>query len=267
MPEEHPKRPVSEITHLFLSNVRDLHGQPGMTRPQRTPPGGQQPLAQSASATAAASPAVRPSHNPSAAVDLTPEEYAQVLAPRASNSSSFEIPKSNDAQSSPVTDHSDAAVPIAPVTALLASHLCGRQLERARDYARHLAGSVGRVGLIDLDTSEFRLFCFDPAVEPGMETESRPLALNGVCDPREIAEAIEELNVDVVRWLVLLPNLLTPEARALVHDAEQWTLLCTCDHDGVVAAYRTLKLVCDARVTSDGREKTRLSIAVLDADV
>jgi hypothetical protein len=138
-------------------------------------------------------------------------------------------------------------------------------LERARDYARHLAGSIGRVGLIDLDVSEFRLYCFDPAVEPGMETESRPLALNGVCDPREIAEAIEELNVDVVRWLVLLPNLLTPEARELVHDAEQWTLLCTCDHDGVVSAYRTLKLVCDARVTGEAGEKTRLSIAVLDA--
>src|SRR4051794_14143628 len=104
MPEEHPKRPVSEITHLFLSNVRDLHGQPGMTRPQRTPPGGQRPPAQAGSATAPASPAVRPSHSASAAVDLTPEEYAQVLGPRASNASPLEMGKSNDAQSSPVTD-------------------------------------------------------------------------------------------------------------------------------------------------------------------
>src|SRR4051794_7272543 len=98
MPEEDPKRPVSEITHVSLSNVRALHGQPGLPRPQRTPPGGHRPLAQSASATAAASPAVRPSLNPSAAVDLTPEEYAQVLAPRTSDASSFETPKSNDPQ-------------------------------------------------------------------------------------------------------------------------------------------------------------------------
>src|SRR5215207_3148455 len=130
MSEEHPKRPVSEITHLFLSNVRDLHGQPGMTRPQRTPPGSQRPPAQAANITAAASPTVRPSHVASAAVDLTPEEYAQVLGQRASNASSLEMAKSNDAQSSPVTDHADAAAPIAPVTALLAAHLCGRQLER-----------------------------------------------------------------------------------------------------------------------------------------
>src|SRR4051812_20513623 len=107
MSQEHPKRPVSEITHLFLSNVRDLHGQPGMTRPQRTPPGGQRPQTPAGSVTAAASPALRSSPNASAAVDLTPEEYAQVLGPRALDSSASAAAKSSDGQSSPVTGYTD----------------------------------------------------------------------------------------------------------------------------------------------------------------
>ena len=46
-------RPLSEISHLFLSNIRDAAGN-GLPRPQRTPP------------------------KPDVGVDLTSEEYAQM---------------------------------------------------------------------------------------------------------------------------------------------------------------------------------------------
>ena len=36
-----------------------------------------------------------------------------------------------------------------------------------------------------------------------------------------------------------------PEARSLLRDVSHWTLLTTCDHDGVVSCYRTLKGLSD----------------------
>lgn len=269
--EQQPqKRSVSEISHLFLSNVRDIHGN-GAARPQRTPPGGQSSTAAPLDALPAAltpQPSARTQatsgmHSTCGvtgvpSVDLTPEEYAQVFGARspAIAGASSEINHETSGFES---------APVAPVTAILASHLSGRQLERAREYARHIAASSTRVGLIDLDVSEFRLFCFDPAVEPGAESESRPAPLTGLCDPREIADAVEELNVDVNRWLLLLPNLGTPEARAMIRECEHWVLLCTCDHDGVVSAYRTLKGVIESRLSAGQTSATRLSLAVLDA--
>jgi hypothetical protein len=240
MSEPQSKPPVNDISHLFLSNVRELAGK-GMPRPQRIPPGGQR---------AESAPAAMSGQNSGHAVDLSPEEYAEVLGGD----------EGADTKSSDEVTLGGNAAAVAPVTALLASHLAGRQLERARDYAQHLASSTGRVGLIDLDVSEFRLFCFDPAAEPGMELQSRSAPLTGICDPREIAGAVEELNLDVEQWLILVPNLRTPEARALLQHAERWVLLGTCDHDGVVAAYRTLKMVAEAR-----QPNTELALAVLDA--
>ena len=45
---------------------------------------------------------------------------------------------------------------------MIASHLNGKQFDRVKEYARHLAGQFGRIGLIELDGSEFRLSCFEP---------------------------------------------------------------------------------------------------------
>lgn len=248
--EDDQPQSVNDISHLFLSNVRSVAGQ-GMPRPQRKPPGAH-------SLPADSQPQAERSHASSHAgmsdeagipsVDLTPEEYAHVFGPTGKSAA-------HPAAASIACDD------IAPVTALLASHLGMRQLERAREYARHVAASGQRVGLIDLDASEFRLYCIDPAVEPGAEAASRQNVTTGVCDPRQIAEAIEELNVDVERWLLLLPNLRTPEAKAILRDCDAWTLLSTCDHDGVVSAYRTLKGVCDARVG----KSPRLAVTTLDA--
>lgn len=254
MSDEAPKkRPISEISHLFLSNVRDMHAQ-GKPRPRRTPPG--EPPTNPA-----------PRHEPIDEVDiptpiepsfeadlpepgsrhvepheeLTPEEFAEVLG-----------------GAEPAAERAADAVgrPHPPVSAVIASHLNGKQFDRVREYARHLTAGGKRVGLIELDGSEFRLMCFEtgsPSKWPGQVTDA-PLC----CEPRQIAEALEEMNWDVDRWLLLLPNPRLPEARALLRQVDHWVLLSTCDHDGVVSSYRTLKGLADAH-------HPRLSLALLDA--
>src|SRR3954466_14524826 len=84
MPDDSPKkRPLSEIGHLFLSNVRDQH-LGGVTPPRRLPPGAraQQPpqpvdgVEQQAAASDATSPPPSPAR-PNVSIDLTPEEFAR----------------------------------------------------------------------------------------------------------------------------------------------------------------------------------------------
>src|SRR5258706_227038 len=112
-------RSLSDISHLFLSSVRER--QTGAApRPQRTPP----PKSEQRDA------------------DLTPQEFQHVLneGPQASGES--------------------AAVP--PVRAVIASHLGSRQFDAVRSYARSLAASGRRVGLIWIDVSEFSLMTYEP---------------------------------------------------------------------------------------------------------
>jgi hypothetical protein len=73
-----------------------------------------------------------------------------------------------------------------------------------------------------------------------------------------MAEAIEEMNFDVDRWLLLVPTPRVPEAAPLLKLVDHWLLLSTCDHDGIVASYRMLKGVAELH-------RPRLSLAVLDA--
>lgn len=205
------KKSLSEISHLFLSSVRDRQTG-GAKPPQRTPP---------------------PSD---VSIDLTPEEFAQVYGGASAGS---------EPQRKSV-----------PVSAIISAHLNGKQFDRVKEYARHLASRVGRVGLIELDASELRLMCFEPGA-PAAPPDGDPAA--GDCaEPRRMSEALEEMNWDVEHWLLLLPNPRTCEAKALLRRVEDWTLLSTCDHDGVVSSYRMLKGVADV-----GRP--RLSLALLDA--
>lgn len=239
-PDETPKkRPLSEISHLFLSSVRD--GQfPGLPRPQRTPPprkndeaGATPPVPPAAGA-----PAARP--HPEQSIDMTPEEFAQVFGETAAPAPATRQP---------------------PVTAIVSAHLNGTQVDRVKEYAKHLAGQVGRIGLMELDASEFRLVCYEAGAAP---SAAEPAASESY-DPRQMAEAIEELNFDVDRWLLMLPNPRTPEARALMKEVDHWVLLSTCDHDGVVSSYRMLKGLAEARRTGSGEAgPLRVTLALLD---
>src|SRR3954447_10570076 len=88
---------LSEISHLFLSSVRDVQTG-GAARPVRIPPGGAKPQAAKEN-----SPA-QPAHS----IDLSAEEYAQVLA-------GGDLPAAGRAD--------DVRIP--PVTAVIAQHLNG----------------------------------------------------------------------------------------------------------------------------------------------
>lgn len=208
-------RSLSEISHLFLSAVRDKAAAGGAARPTRKPP---QPVMA----------AVRP---PS--VDLTPEEFHGVF---------------NDA---PET-HDHDAQPVPPVRVLLSAHLGQRQSDIARRYAANLAAGGKRVGLIQLDVSEFRITTFDHGTEP-----SPGASATGQFDLRAMRDAVNELNCDVDVWLLVTLNPRVAEARAVLRKTTDWVLLSACDHDGVVSAYRTLKGVADLG-------HPRLSLAAVD---
>ncbi|HEY2585515.1 MAG TPA: hypothetical protein VGI81_07120 [Tepidisphaeraceae bacterium] len=228
------KRSLSEISHLFLSNVRDRQTD-GAQPPQRTPP------PQQAAQWTPPQPAPQPPRTDES-IDLTPEEFARMYGGGAG------------AQPAPSAEPRRKAVPVA---AIIGAHLNGKQFDYVKRYARHRAAAVGRVGLIELDASELRLMCFDPA--GGSPAAGHEPDLPPECaEPRQMSEALEEMNWDVEQWLVLLPNPRTPEARALLRAIDRWVLLCTSDHDGVVASYRMLKGLAEA-------VRPRLALSVLDA--
>lgn len=214
------RKPLSEISHLFLSSIRDKSSS-GQARPQRIPPGGS---------------SRGPSYHTHQSVDLTPEEFAGVSEEPAPEAPPRRV----------------------PFSAVLAPHLNGQQVERVRQYAAHLASSGGRVGLILVDASEFRLLCFEhnPELVSG-PVEPDPRSIQRL-DPRRMTEALTELHADVDRWLLCVPSPRGPEARSLLKMLRHWTLLSTGDHDGVVSGYRTLKGLSEIA-------RPRLTLALLDA--
>ena len=218
-PQNH--RPLSEIGHLFLSSVREKQTG-GAARPTRIPPGG-----------------VRPD----VSIDMTPDEFATLQAGAHEDA----IPNVPVAQ------------PVTMLTAVIGSHLPQGKIDPARELARRMSAQHGRVGFIEVDASEFRLTCFDSADYARGDEPGTVSASIESFEPRRMIEAIEELSWDVHHWLLVLPNPRTPEARDLLRHIDQWTLLATADHDGVVACYRMLKGLADL-----GRPS--LSLALVDAD-
>ena len=219
---DQPKNPrsLSDISHLFLSSVRER--QTGTSsRPQRTPP----PKSDARDA--------RESRE-SREADLTPQEFQHVL--NESNEQPSEL----------------ASVP--PVRAVIASHLGSRQFDAVRSYARSLASSGRRIGLIWIDVSEFALLTYEPDERV---PEQHKRSTNECFDSRIMREAIAELNCDLECWVLAVANPRVAEARALLKDVSRWVLLSGKDHDAVVACYRTLKGLADLH-------RPRLSIAALD---
>lgn len=199
MSDTQSKRTLTEISHLFLSSVRDRQTG-GAPRPTRRPPQAMD-----------------------VSIDLTPEEFAEVFSPQ----------------------DTEGRAPIAPVTAVLAAHLGADQHQRVRQLAQTLAVSGRRIGLIELDTTRARLCCFEQTAEAlsaGPDTGgTAPQPLHS----QAMVDAIEELNVDVDQWIVHLVTLRPPQARGILKQVRHWTLLCGCDHDSVVAAYRAFKGLAD----------------------
>ncbi len=212
-------RKLSEISHLFLSSIRQKASN-GQTPPRRIPPGQKADFGN----------------------DLTPEELAGVSTEEAQ----AENPDRDGA-------------PVPQITALIASHLNGKQLDRAKQYARHLTADGSRIGLIEVDASEFRLMCFgsgESQAQPEPETVES-------FESRRMIEAINEMSCDVDEWLLLLPAPRTPEARTILREVARWVALSTCDHDGVVASYRALKGLTD--LWPQEQKRPSLSLALLDA--
>jgi hypothetical protein len=236
-----PQRPLSEISHLFLSSIRDRQTG-GAQPPRRKPPASN--IAPSAPAPGSGdAPREEPPSIPNHSIDLTPEEFAQVYGGGAIQ---------------PDENHPD-------VTAVIAAHLNGRQIDRVREYAAHLALEHNRVGLIELDASEFRLMLFERRLdEVGIDEQEAAIAQPERLDARRMSEALEELNWDVQRWLLLLTAPRTDQARNLLRDVDRWTLLATCDHDGIVSAYRSLKGLADLRTSDGNSTHPALSLALLD---
>lgn len=208
------KRSLSEISHLFLTSVRERQTQ-GADRPVRTPP-------------ARVAPAV-------VTVELTPEEMAQV-------GGEPEVP-----------------VHAPPITAVLASHLGAAQMEGVKNYARDLAAKSGRIGLIELDAAAFRLFCFDPSGMPRSQSDGDEQC-GETYDPRQMSEALAELNCDVNHWLVLATSPRSPEARRVLREIDNWTVLSNCDHEGMISSYRFLKGLAEI-----SGHRPRLDLALLEA--
>ena len=228
--DEQKKKSLSEISHLFLSSVREnATAASGGGRPRRIPPGGER---------VAPRPGVPPLSRTAMSIDLTPEEYARV------------IEQADSAEQSAASDQP----PIGPITALICSQFNSQQLERAKEYARHLSGSGERIGLLHVDSSDCTVYCFETARDRTLTSGEAIDTIN----PRQLSEALDELAWDIDRWVLLLTNPRLPEARALLRKVPHWVLLSTCDHDGVVSCYRAIKGLSEL-------PRPRLTLALMNA--
>jgi len=149
------------------------------------------------------------------------------------------------------------------ISVVMASHLGQRAHERVKQYAAQLCEVEGRVGLIEIDTGEFRVMVLERNPH-GAPTAAEDAAVAGPLDSLAMQQALDELAWEVRRWLVVLPLARTPEARALLRDLKHMVVLGGADADGIVAAYRAIKGAADA-MKREGIAYPRLSSVILDA--
>jgi len=261
MSDQTPHKPsLTEISHLFLSSVREKQTN-GAPRPQRIAPGQPRlappPPVELAPAPEAAPlpelapepesiamPIPMPQHSAapdrSRSVDMTPEEFMRTFG---------------EASEASAASEGEPARRMPPIAAVLASHIANSSA-RVKDYARQLAVEHGRIGLIEVDVCGLRVATFDAGEPIGDEQLEQPAAGDSL-DRREMAEALDELNWDVDRWLLSIANPRTPEARGLLGAVHHWVLLSTGDHDGVVSSYRMIKGLAEGA-------RPHVSLALLD---
>ena len=204
-------RRLSEISHLFLSDVRNV--QTGHApRPSRKPPG---------------------SFKGDVSVDLTPEEFAQVFAESAAS-----------AGQNQATEDAEITAPSStifkPVRAVIAHHLGELMSDRVRDLAGMFAPAGSRVGVIYADSTDIRVCCIETGATAQSDVAIEPM------ESARLNETVIELNADVSQWLVVLPEPRSAEARDVLKNIHDWVLITGVDHDGIVSSYRTIKGLCES---------------------
>lgn len=225
-------RRLSEISHLFLSDVRKKQTD-GTTPPTRTPPSSstnawtQRPNEPQPPAPKQPTPKQAGQFRGDLSVDLTPEEFADMMRPAS------------------------AAV-FKPARIVLAHHLGEAMADRVRDLAITL-GQGRPVGVIYSDLSGVRVSIAESAHLPAEECPAEPF------NAQRFRETLVELDQDVSEWLIVLPEPRTAEAAELLAHTAHWTLLAGADHDNVVAAYRTLKGVI-------GTQQPEISVSIFGAE-
>ena len=273
-----PDRRLSEISHLFLSSVRDRHTM-GRPSPRRTPPG-----------TTGAAPARRSGDGSSdvwsppgggdaladALADLArvpPPESAAAPAPAGQGDAVDEGHDDSDGEGGDHPDGGDQSDDDArvidgdrlkPLAAIVGPHLHGGLLDAARQYAGHRAASGRRVGMIHLDAAApggradaaVRLMSFEADGDGTPLGDSDADLADALADDREgdsdgasaprgdaasLAEALVEMDCDVDEWLLVVADPDAPRARRALAAACRWVVPTTADHDGVVGAYRSIK--------------------------
>lgn len=212
MDQHQPQRRLSEISHLFLSDVRARQTN-NAPPPVRKPPG---------------------TFKGDVSIDLTPEEFAQVFADGNDTDAHAPVP------SAPVhPTHEPTSHKFKPVQAIIAHHLGELMADRVRDIAGMICQDGARVGVIYADASDLRVCCVEhnPSAEPAAEDDLPAESL----DAQRLEEVIVELNQDIAQWLIVLPDHRSADSRSLLRQIAHWTLVTGVDHDGVVSSYRTIK--------------------------
>lgn len=177
---------------------------------------------------------IAPAKRSDPTVDLTPDEFAQV------------------------TSQAKEVVAEPRVFGILASHFDSRAVDIARSYAAAQAQTGARVGLIEVDAGGVRVIVVDPE-----HTDST--AGPTTHDSGEFNDALTELGWDIDRWLVVITSPRVTAARELMRSIDRFVLVTSCDSDGVVAAYRSVKGAADT-LRRDGQASPKLSLAVFGAE-
>lgn len=207
MDQQSSQRRLSEISHLFLSEVR-AKTTGNAPLPQRRPPG---------------------AFRGDVSVDLTPEEFAEVFAENDDPDTGIDA--------TPITSSA-----FKPVRAVVAHHLGELMHDRIRDLAGMLSQGGKRIGLIYADAVNVRVTRIEHQRHAqALDDDTLP----GSMDARQLQETLVELDQDVDEWLIALPDPRQNESRELLKQISHWTLISGVDHDTIVASYRTIKGLCE----------------------
>jgi hypothetical protein len=238
-PPRKPGRSLSEISHLFLSSIRDAAGE-DRRRPNRLPPGANRSGVNRPGSEHAEAPHAEGLHD---ATDLASGMIGPMSGDELSAMEAFDGMEDQSTRRR--------------VTAVVTAHGDAELDDHVARFAGDLARNGARVGVVFLDSADIHIWLADAGDAPTSVDPEEGDVLDHI-DARRISETLNELNHDVDRWLLVLPEPRRPEARTLLQQTDDWVLLMTADHDGIVAGYRTLKGLADG-------PKSPLSVALLDA--